>query len=91
MLAQPGFGEDVRIISPLPSGVVYGPHLPPAIMKVPSSPRKQEARHWPFPPPVHRAAGPEPLSAALGTFTFTLLIDSVLFLRLCCCFFRDES
>ncbi|KAK3710158.1 hypothetical protein QZH41_010558 [Actinostola sp. cb2023] len=59
VLAQPGFGEDVRAVAPIPMPV-YGPHLPPAVMQVPGSPRKKDSR-WAFPPPIHRTTSVEPI------------------------------
>lgn len=65
VLTEPGYGEDIRVIEPLPSA-----HFAPAIRPVPTppaSPRKTDAR-WTFPPAVHRTVDshhapelPEPL------------------------------
>ncbi|XP_015768681.1 PREDICTED: CAD protein-like [Acropora digitifera] len=71
VLAKPGSGQDVRVISsvplaPLPQTYQPAPLLPPA------SPRKTDSR-WAFPPAVHRFVdthyGSEPptLSAGEGT------------------------
>lgn len=66
MLATPGSGQDVRVISSVaPPAQIYQPQT----LVPPGSPRKTEGR-WAIPPSVHRFVdthyGPEPLSLSVG-------------------------
>lgn len=73
VLAAPGAGQDVRMISSLPAAPpVY--QLQPQPQIPPPSPRKVSDTRWGFPPAVHRFVdthygGPEPLSVSLGDGT----------------------
>ncbi|XP_078362371.1 multifunctional protein CAD-like isoform X2 [Oculina patagonica] len=66
VLATPGSGQDVRVIS---SVVLPPPIYQPQPLVPPGSPRKTDSR-WAFPPSVHRFVdthyGPEPLALPLG-------------------------
>ena len=75
MLAKPGSGQDVRVISsvplaPLPQTYQPAPLLPPA------SPRKTDSR-WAFPPAVHRFVdthyGSEPPTLSAGGMVTIIL------------------
>ncbi|XP_067032291.1 multifunctional protein CAD-like [Acropora muricata] len=71
VLAKPGSGQDVRVISSVPLAPLSQTYQPPPLLP-PASPRKTDSR-WPFPPAVHRFVdthyGSEPptLSAGEGT------------------------
>lgn len=73
VLAAPGAGQDVRMISALPlAPPVF--QLPPQVQIPPPSPRKVSDTRWGFPPSVHRFvdthySGPEPLSLPVGDGT----------------------
>ena len=54
MLIQPGYGEDARVMEPLPTARYAAPAIR-AAPTPPVSPRKTDAR-WTFPPAVHRTA-----------------------------------
>ena len=71
VLAAPGSGQDVRVISSVaPPPPIYQPQP----LVPPGSPRKTDSR-WAFPPSVHRFIdthlGTEPLALPLGGTVLT--------------------